>query len=217
MDAGSLQVDPRVRTAMVSDCLDAVGIRNNMMDSFIQPLRPGMRAVGIAATMQFVPDSQYDLADPYGAAINFLDTLNPGEIVIVSTQRQSLSAFWGELFSAASMGRGAVGVVAEGPIRDVEGIASLGFPAFSNLTRAYDYKGRMRIQSTRESVICGGVEVNPGDAVIADADGVGVVPAKFIDEVFAAANAKAQTEKAVMKDLLAGKSVKAVWNAYGVL
>jgi 4-hydroxy-4-methyl-2-oxoglutarate aldolase len=215
--AATLQVDPRVRTAMVSDCLDAVGIRNNMMDSFIQPLRPGMRAVGLAATMQYVPDSEYDLNDPYATAINFLDTLNPGEIVIVSTQRQSLSAFWGELFSAASMGRGAVGVVAEGPIRDVEGIASLGFPAFSNFTRAYDYKGRMRIQSTRETVVCGGVEVNPGDAVIADADGVGVVPAKYIDQVFEAANAKAQTEKAVMKDLLAGKSVKEVWNAYGVL
>ncbi|MBC7463803.1 MAG: RraA family protein [Actinobacteria bacterium] len=217
MTGGMLHVDSRVKTAMVSDCLDAVGIRNNVMDSFIQPLRPGMRAVGIAATMQYVPDPEYDVVDPYATAINFLDTLNPGEIVIVSTQRQSLSAFWGELFSAASMGRGAVGVVAEGPIRDVEGIANLGFPAFSNFTRAYDYKGRMRIQSTRESVVCGGVEVNPGDAVIADADGVAVVPARYIEEVFEAANAKAQTEKAVMRDLLAGKSVKEVWNAYGVL
>lgn len=217
MTSSKLRVDPRVRTAMVSDCLDAIGIRNNIMDSFIQPLRPGMRAVGLAATMQYVPDSEYDQNDPYATAINFLDTLNPGEIVIVSTLRQSLSAFWGELFSAASMGRGATGVVAEGPIRDVEGIASLGFPAFSNFTRAYDYKGRMRIESTRQSVECGGVEVNPGDAVIADADGVGVVPAKYIEQVFEAANAKAQTEKAVMKDLLAGKSVKEVWNAYGVL
>lgn len=212
-----LQVDPRVRSAMVSDCLDALGIRNSVMDANIKPIRPNMRAVGLAATMSYLPDSQYDLKDPYAVAIDFLDTLQAGEIVIVATQRESLSAFWGELFSAASRGRGATGVVSEGPLRDVEAIAGLEFPAFGVLARPYDYKGRMRIQSTRQSVICGGVEVNPGDAVIADADGVAVVPAKYIDEVFAAANAKAQTERTVLKDLLAGKSVREVWDAYGVL
>lgn len=212
-----LQVDPRVRSAMVSDCLDALGIRNNVMDANIKPIRHNMRAIGLAATMSYVPDSQYDLKDPYAVAIDFLDTLQVGEIVVVATQRESLSAFWGELFSAASRGRGAVGVVCEGPIRDVEAVASLEFPAFGVLARPYDYKGRMRIQSTRQSVICGGVEVNPADAVIADADGVAVVPAKYIDEVFSAANAKAQTERTVLQDLLAGKSVREVWDAYGVL
>lgn len=212
-----LTVDPRVRTAMVSDCLDAIGVRNNVMDSNIKPIRHEMRAVGIAATMSYVPDSHFDEKDPYATAINFLDTLSPGEIVVISTQRESLSAFWGELFSAASRGRGAVGVVAEGPLRDTEAIAGLEFPAFGVLTRPYDYKGRMRIQSTREAIVCGGVEVNPGDAVIADADGVAVVPSRFIDQVFAAANQKAQTERTVLKDLLAGKSVREVWNAYGVL
>ena len=212
-----LQVDPRVRSAMVSDCLDALGIRNSVMDANIKPIRPNMRAVGLAATMSYLPDSQYDLKDPYAVAIDFLDTLQAGEIVIVATQRESLSAFWGELFSAASRGRGATGVVSEGPLRDVEAIAGLEFPAFGVLARPYDYKGRMRIQSTRQSVICGGVEVNPGDAVIADADGVAVVPAKYIDEVFAAANAKAQTERTVLQDLLAGKRVREVWDAYGVL
>ncbi len=212
-----LIVDPRVRSAMVSDCLDAIGIRNNVMEAHIKPIRHGMRAVGIAATMSYVPDSQYDEVDPYATAINFLDTLRPGEVVVISTQRESLSAFWGELFSAASRGRGALGVVAEGPLRDTEAIAELEFPAFGVLTRSYDYKGRMRIQSTREAIVCGGVEVNPGDAVIADADGVAVVPSRFIDQVFAAANQKAQTERSVLKDLLAGKSVREVWNAYGVL
>ncbi len=212
-----LQVDSRVRTAMVSDCLDAIGIRNNVMDASIKPIRHSMRAVGLAATMSYVPDAKYDLKDPYAVAIDFLDTLQTGEIVIVATQRESLSAFWGELFSAASRGRGATGVVCEGPLRDVEAVAGLEFLAFGVLARPYDYKGRMRIESTRKPIICGGVEVNPGDAVIADADGVAVVPAKYIDEVFAAANAKAQTERTVLQDLLSGKSVREVWDSYGVL
>ncbi len=212
-----LKVDPRVRTAMVSDCLDAIGILNNVMDASIKPIRSNMRAVGLAATMSFVPDSQYDLKDPYAVAIDFLDTLQTGEIVIVATQRESLSAFWGELFSAASRGRGATGVVCEGPLRDVEAIAGLEFPAFGVLARPYDYKGRMRIESTRKPIMCGGVAVHPADAVIADADGIAVVPAKYIEEVFAAANAKAQTERTVLQDLLSGKSVREVWDSYGVL
>jgi regulator of RNase E activity RraA len=212
-----LIVDSRVRTAMVSDCLDDIGIRNNVMDPAVKPIRPTMRAVGVAATISFVPDSHYDETDPYATAIEFLDTLRAGEVVVISTQRESISAFWGELFSAAARGKGVTGVVVEGPLRDVEAIAKLEFPAFGISARPYDYKGRMRIESTRQPIICGGVEVNPGDAIMADADGVAVVPAQFINEIFAAANVKAQREKSVLKDLLAGKSVREVWNSYGVL
>ena len=102
-------------------------------------------------------------------------------------------------------------------MRDTEQIVGLEFPAFGFGTRPYDYKGRMRIKSMRTTVICGGVEVNPGDGVIADADGIVVVPAQHLAKVTELANARAATEKSVLKDLLAGKSVREVWNAYGVL
>jgi 4-hydroxy-4-methyl-2-oxoglutarate aldolase len=210
-------LDPRVRSAMISDSLDVVGVRNNAMDIRVSALRPGMRAVGLAATVQFVPDSQYDQKDPYGAGIDFLDTLQPGELAVISTGGDCLSAFWGELFSAAAKGRGATGVVADGPLRDTEQVVGLDFPAFGQGTRSYDYKGRMRIQAIRVPVICGGVEVHPGDGVIADSDGIVVVPSEHLEKVSELANARAATEKTVLKDLLSGKSVREVWNAYGVL
>lgn len=210
-------LDPRVRSAMISDSLDAIGVRNNAMDVRVRALRPEMRAVGLAATVKFVPDSQYDLKDPYGAGIDFLDTLQVGEIAIVSTGGECLSAFWGELFSAAAKGRGATGVVADGPLRDTEQVVGLNFPAFGHGSRPYDYKGRMRIEAIRIPVICGGVEVHPGDGVIADSDGIVVVPAEHLAKVSELANARAATEKTVLKDLLSGKSVREVWNAYGVL
>ena len=75
----------------------------------------------------------------------------------------------------------------------------------------------MRIKAMRATVVCGGVEVNPGDRVIADADGIVVVPAQHLAKVTELANARAATEKSVLKDLLAGKSVRQVWDAYGVL
>lgn len=210
-------LDPRVRSTMISDSLDVIGVRNNAMNVRVSALRPEMRAVGLAATVQFIPDSEYDQVDPYGDGIDFLDTLKPGEVAVVATGGEALSAFWGELFSAAAKGRGGTGVVADGPLRDTEQIVNLGFPAFGYGTRPYDYKGRMRIISIRKPVVCGGVEVNSGDGVIADADGVVVVPAQHLARVTELANARAATEKSVLKDLLAGKSVREVWNAYGVL
>ena len=211
------EVDLRVRTPMVSDSLDTIGIRNNVMNTSVRPLESGMRALGLAATISFTPDDTFDEQNPYGPAIDFLDTLQIGELTVVATGAVSFSAFWGELFSAAAIGRGVTGVVCDGPLRDIEAIKALGFAAFGASARPLDYKGRMRIHSTRETVVCGGVEVHPGDAVIADSDGVVVVPEVHIAQVFATANAKAQNEKTVLQDLMAGKSVRQVWNAYGIL
>lgn len=212
-----LLLDPRVRTAMVSDSLDVVGIRNNVMNSSIRALRPEMRALGIAATIEFEASSEFDQGDPYGAAINFLDALQPGQLVIVATGGRDNSAFWGELFSAAAKGRGVTGMICDGPLRDTEAIVGLGFNVFGASMRPIDYRGRMRVASVGTVVNCGGVEVHPGDVVIADADGVVVVPKVHIDRVFELANARAQKEKSVLEDLLAGKSVREVWDAGGVL
>ncbi len=212
-----LLLDHRVRSAMVSDSLDVVGVRNNVMDSSIRALRPDMRAVGLAATIAFEASSDFDMKNPYGAAIDFLDTLQEGQIAIVATGGRDDSAFWGELFSAAAKGRGATGMVCDGPLRDTEAVVKLGFDVFGASMRPIDYKGRMRVAAVGAVVVCGGVEVHPGDAVIADADGVVVVPKIHIDRTFELANARAQSEKRVLKDLLAGKSVREVWDAYGVL
>lgn len=210
-------LDSRVRSAMISDSLDVLGVRHNAMDISVTALRPGMRIVGIAATVEFVPDSVFDQKDPYGDAIDYLDTLSPGEVAVISTGGECLSAFWGELFSAAAKGRGATGVVADGPLRDTEQIVGIGFAAFGKGARPYDYKGRMRLNSSRKQITCGGVTVNNGDGVIADSDGVVIVPAEHLAAVTELANARAATEKSVLKDLLAGNSVREVWNAYGVL
>ncbi len=212
-----LNVDARVRSAMVSDCLDAIGIRNCAMDGTIKPLLRDMRAVGLAATIQFVASEIYDQNDPYGAAIDYLDTLQSGQIAIVATGRSTKSAFWGELFSAAAKGRGATGVVTDGPLRDTNQIIDVGFSAFGASSRPVDYKGRMRVESIHLPVTCGGVQVHHGDAVIADSDGIVVVPAKHIDEVFRAANERAQGEKTVLQELMGGKSVRAVWDEYRLL
>ncbi len=213
----TLHVDPRVRTAMVSDSLDTFGIRNNVMDSSVKPLLIEMRAVGLASTIEFVPDGEFDANDPYGTAIDYLDSLLPGDIAVVATGPSTRSAYWGELFSTAAKSRGAVGVVCDGPLRDTNLILEVDFPAFGASSRPIDYKGRMRVSSVHQPVTCGGVQISQGDAVIADWDGIVVVPAEYIERVFSAANERAQNERTVLQELQSGKSVREVWDEYRLL
>jgi 4-hydroxy-4-methyl-2-oxoglutarate aldolase len=75
----------------------------------------------------------------------------------------------------------------------------------------------MKIAHTNKAVICGGVNVNTGDFIVADRDGIVVIPQEKIDEVLMLANARAAIEKNVLSDLLSGSSVRKVWDNYHVL
>ncbi|MEI6295890.1 MAG: RraA family protein, partial [Actinomycetes bacterium] len=112
---------------------------------------------------------------------------------------------------------GANGVICDGPLRDVNQIFEVGFAAFGVGSLPFDYKGRMQVASTRAPVICGGVPVAPGDFLIADIDGVVVVPQFAIEEVFAAANKRALGENHVLIDLKAGSTVREAWDKHHLL
>jgi regulator of RNase E activity RraA len=176
-----------------------------------------MKIMGYASTIEFIEGKDFDTHDPYGPAIDFLDSLQPGDVAIVATGHSAQSAFWGELFSTAAKGRGANGVVTDGPLRDTQEILPVGFSAFGIGTLPFDYKGRMKVSNAHARVNCGGVEVNQGDFIVADNDGVAVVPASKIDEVITLANERARRESTVLKELLEGKSVRSVWDKHRVL
>ncbi len=213
----AISLHPSIRSAMISDSLDLIGIRNNVMSKEIRPLERGMKVMGYAATIEFEPSEEFDPNDPYGPAIEYLDSLQAGEVAVVATGQSNRSAFWGELFSTAALRRGATGVVCDGPLRDVNEIFEVGFNAFGVGTLPYDYKGRMRVRKVRADVVCGGVAVAPGDFIIADIDGVVVVPSFAIDQVFTAANARAQGENHVLADLKAGSTVREAWDKHHLL
>lgn len=212
-----LEVDVRVRSALVSDSLDLIGIRTNVMSRAVTPLVSSMKIMGYASTIEFVEGNDFDPQDPYGPAIDYLDSLQSGDVAIVATGHSAQSAFWGELFSTAAKGRGSNGVITDGPLRDTQEILPVGFSAFGIGTLPFDYKGRMKVSSVHTRVTCGGVEVNQGDLIVADNDGVAVVPASKIDEVITLANERARRESTVLKELLEGKSVRSVWDKHRVL
>jgi regulator of RNase E activity RraA len=210
------ELSEKVTTAQLSDALDTLGRRDRVMGGAIVPLVRGTRVLGRAATVQFAP-VDHDEGEPYTAAIDFIDSLQSGELVVIATGDQHRSAFWGELFSAAAIGRGATGVVCDGYLRDTPKISALGFPAFGAGTRPIDFRARMEITGTARPVMCGGVLVTPGELVLADDDGVVVVPSDIEPDVVQLANDKASRETVVLEELQAGATLESVWARYRVL
>jgi regulator of RNase E activity RraA len=209
--------DDRLSTAILSDSCDAVGLRRQVLLERLAPLVPGSRAIGRARTTRFAPAFEADADDPYREAIEAIDGLRAGQFAVIATDSNNDSAFWGELFSAAAIGAGAVGVLTDGNLRDTDRVAALGFPAFSRSRRPIDFRGRMRVVGQDVSVVVSGVRIDPGDLVMADDDGVVVVPRAHEDEVLALARERASGESTVLAELLAGESLRTVWNRHRVL
>ncbi|WP_210414805.1 RraA family protein [Microlunatus elymi] len=218
----SAVLDDRVTSAQLSDSLDALGERGHVMSAAIRPLRPGARIVGRARTIRFEPIAEpaevvYQNPDPYRPFIEFMDGVQQGDMIVVGTGGDQRSAYWGELFSAAAIGRGAIGVICDSYTRDRPKVEALGFPVFSAGTRPLDYRARMRIESTQQPITCADVQVSPGDLVLADDDGIVVVPEAVREQTVRRANERATTESTVLDELLGGRTLGEVWNAYGVL
>ncbi len=209
--------DERLTSAMLSDALDECGLRSQVLEARLAPVVAGSRAFGRAATARFVPSEADQPDDPYGAAIDFISGLQRGELVVIATAESNASAFWGELFSAAAIGAGSVGVLTDGNLRDTPKVAGLGFPAFARSHRPIDYRRRMAIADAREPVTIGGVLIATGDLVLADDDGAVVIPRAREAEVLVAARRRAASESMVLAELLAGETLRAVWDRHRIL
>jgi regulator of RNase E activity RraA len=205
-------------SAAVSDICDQRGYRMQTLAPSIRAAAghaPGTVLVGWART---VLSARVDAAPPrpYGTEIDFIDSLRPGDVVVADCS-QNTAAFWGELFSTAARARGARGAVIDGLIRDSDRIAALSFPVFATGYRPTDSLGRVSIRSVDEPVEVGGVTVRSGDLVIADADGVVIVPAVIAAEVAEAAMTKARVETDARSLLKDGALLADVWERYKVL
>ena len=209
--------DERLTSAILSDALDEAGFRHQVLERRLAPLLPGTRAFGRAATARFVPDERDVPADPYAAAIDFVDSLQRGQLVVIATGESTASAVWGELFSAAAIGAGAVGVITDGDLRDTDRITALGFAAFSRGRRPIDYRRRLALAETATTVTIGGVSVANGDLVMADDDGVVVIPQDAEQTVLRIARVRASGESTVLAELLAGESLRSVWDRHRIL
>jgi regulator of RNase E activity RraA len=203
-------------TAVVSDALDELGYRDQAMDGSLRPVTAKHCFAGWARTILCM-DLHYDPPDPYGKEIESVDSILPGEVVVVSTGRSTRNAPWGELLSTAAVARGARGAVIEGFVRDVKKIEELGFAVFATGIKPVDSRGRGLVVDYNVAVECGGVLVSPGDLIFADHDGVVAIPKQMVSQVVRLATDKALRENHSRADLKTGAYLRDVYRKYGVL
>jgi 4-hydroxy-4-methyl-2-oxoglutarate aldolase len=206
----------RLYSSLLCDVMDRMGYWNQTMTHEIKPLDPESKVFGRARTVKAVevekpPENAYELE------IEVVDSLKPGDVLVVTQSGYEKASFWGELLSNACVGRGARGIMIDGYTRDSKGIIELGFPCFVKGKIPADSYGRIDVVSYDVPIECGGVKVEKGDYIFGDMDGVVVIPKGIILEVLEKAVEKMKGEDNVRKELREGVSVKEVFLKYGIL
>lgn len=209
-------IEERLYTSVLADVMDDLGYRRQVMRHDIRPLYEGAKVVGRAATM-LASEVFETPAEPFKLELALLDSLEPGEVVVFTTQGSHRAAIWGELLSTHTRAKGGRGAVIDGCTRDTWGIVQMRFPVFASGITPADSKGRLDIIATRVPIEVGGVLVEPGDLVVADVDGCLAVPQAIEDEVIERALAKVAGENTVREVLAAGASIRQVFKEYGIL
>jgi regulator of RNase E activity RraA len=202
----------------VCDILDDLGFRQQGMHQRLRPLDGAhCTFAGRARTFRWMETDYVVEADPYGLEIEAMDSLKAGDVAVHSTDAAGRNAPWGELMSTIAMRNGAVGCVCDSLVRDCQKIIQMGFPVFCAGIRPVDSKGRGRVMAYDVPVQCGEVLVQPGDLVFADFDGVVIVPRSVEDRVLTLAAEKVGKENDTRRELLEGRSLREVYDKYGVL
>jgi 4-hydroxy-4-methyl-2-oxoglutarate aldolase len=212
------QIRETLFTAVVSDCLDQVGLMKQAMPAHVRPLDDTLVMVGRARTAAFMEVYHVqEGSNPYELEIALIDSLEPDQIPVFACSNPARVAPWGELLSTASKVRGATGALMDGCVRDVKAIKAMGYPVFHGGIAPLDSKGRAKIMALDVPIECGGVPVFPGDLVFGDADGCVIVPRAAEAEVLRLAFEKVTGERNTLRDLQRGDSLADVFARYGIL
>lgn len=173
----------KVPTPAVSDVQQSLG----PMHAAIKSIVPGAVAAGPAFTVKAYPGS---IITVHKALLE----AKPGDVLVVDGEGDDRGALIGELMSLQCQQLGLAGVVVDGPVRDAAAVRELGFPLFARSLTPRVGTNR-RIGQTQVTLSCGGQVVRPGDWILADDDGVVVIPAENLESVLAAAEQKVAKEK----------------------
>jgi len=201
----------KLDTCAASDALDRLGLRGATIG--IRPVWQCARIVGRAVTCKIKPagldKSKVHLGTPA------IEAAKESDIIVVDNGGRPDVSAWGGLLSLASKQKKLSGVVIDGACRDVDESRDVGFPVYARAVVPVTARGRIMQDSINQEIQCGGVQVHPGDLVIADGSGVVIIPSTRAAEVVAEAEKIAAHEAKMADAVRSGRSVVEVMETLG--
>jgi 4-hydroxy-4-methyl-2-oxoglutarate aldolase len=201
-------------TGAVYDVMREFGMRNCVLPPAIRALDAETRVAGRVFTMQGRPDSTSSVHESIIRWTEFLTAAPEGHVIVCQPHDHSL-ALMGELSAETLHFRGVTGYIVDGGCRDNAFIRKLGFPVFARFQTPRDIAGAWTLESLGQTIQMEGVQIRTGDFVLADIDGIVVVPAEQAEAVIGAVEKVMNTENLVRQAILAGVSPKEAYLKYG--
>jgi 5-oxopent-3-ene-1,2,5-tricarboxylate decarboxylase/2-hydroxyhepta-2,4-diene-1,7-dioate isomerase len=202
-----------VCTATLSSQLRKRGLNNVSIDG-LTSTRPEKRIVGLARTLRYVPNRE-DLFKTHGGGFNAqkkaIDSVNEGEILVMEARGEKGTGTIGDILALRAQVRGAAAVITDGGVRDFSAVAAMDMPTYyANPHPAV--LGRRHIPwDTDITIACGGTTVQPGDIIVADADGILVIPPALAEELADASIAQEREEAFIAEMVAQGHSVDGLY------
>jgi len=200
----------KLSTTNLSDAMDKVGVRGAVIG--IRPMYDCPRIVGRAVTIKVTAAGM--MKSKHHLGVQAIDSSQEGDIIVIDNRGDLNNNCWGEVLSMGAKMKGVSGVVVDGAARDIDMCKEFEFPVYARGTIPITARGRIMQESFNEVIRIGDVQVRPGDIIIADVNGVVIIPVEKLDEVLGAAEDIFKKEAAMVEDLKNGLSMLEVDHKY---
>lgn len=200
----------KLSTTNVSDALDKLNLRGAVIG--ILPMYPCPKLVGFAVTVKVTAAGLTPSKGHLG--IDAIEAAKQGDVIVIDNGGRKDVSCWGEILSIGAKQKGIAGVVIDGAFRDLDAIKAIGFPVYAKGVVPVTARGRIMQEAFNVMIRCGEVQVRPGDLIIADDNGVVIVPQEKLEDVLNVATELYERECKIIDEIKRGMSIAEVDKKY---